>query len=67
MLHTTEAVIRFPIERRVNRSARDAITNLARARLVSEQEAVQAVRGLGATDEEIDVLRAIYAARRNRI
>lgn len=67
----TAQVIPFPTRppetRRIDRSAADAVRVLAEARLIDEREAVSALRDIGCTEGEIDLVRAVYAARRWRI
>ena len=60
-------VIPFPDERVIDSHARRAIANLARARLLTEREAVRLLGELGAPDGEIDLVRAIYAVRRHHV
>lgn len=62
-------VIRFPepTRHRVDRAAIEAVRLLAGAQLVSESEAVAALKDLGAHSDEIDLLRNVYAVRRGRV
>lgn len=50
-----------------NVEARNAVKHLARERVIDESEAVRSLYEMGATPEEIDFVRAIYAVRRGRV
>ena len=58
-------VIPFPVERRIDSHARQAVANLARAHLLSEREAVRLLEDMGAPAAETDLVRAIYAVKRH--
>lgn len=60
-------VIRFPLEKRIDRISADAVRNLVSAGLIPEAEAVRTMRELGAPEEEIDIVRAVRAVRRNQL
>lgn len=64
MAQDTAQVIQFPTRRNVDRQAADAVAVLATARLINERTAVGTLRDLGCSDEEIDLVRAIYAGKR---
>jgi len=56
----------FPIEPR-NRTARTAVKHLSYAQLISERESVSALEDMGASKEEIDLVRGITAVVRRRV
>jgi hypothetical protein len=62
-------VLRFPtpVQHRVDRAAIQAVRFLAGADLVTEQVAVRALEDFGASETEIDHVRAILAVRRGRL
>lgn len=68
MGHATN-VIPFPtpVSHRVDRAAIQAVKFLADAQLVTEKVAVRALEDFGATETEIDHVRAILAVRRGRL
>ena len=56
----------FPIEPR-NRAARAAVHHLSNAQLISEREAVSALENMGASEEEIDIVRRIAVVVGRRV
>ena len=62
-------VVHLPTPTRiyVDRASRAAIRVLAQAELVTEREAVRSLRELGASAEEVDLVRTIFSVRRHRI
>ncbi len=66
MAYGNATIYEFPVRERIDRQAADAVHTLARAELVDEAEAVRTLEQLGMTPGEIDLVRAIYAARRHR-
>ncbi len=56
----------LPVEPR-NRAARTAVHHLSNAQLISEREAVSALEDIGATEEEVDLVRGIAAVVRRRV
>lgn len=69
MQESNARVLAFPtpVSQRVDHAAKAAVRILARAELISESEAVRALDDLGANQDEIDLLRALYALKRGRI
>jgi hypothetical protein len=49
---------------RIDCASADAVAVLAQARLITERVAVATLRDLGCTEEEIDLVRAVYAVVR---
>ena len=47
-----------------NRAARTAVQHLSNAQLISEREAVSALEDMGATKDEIDLVRGVVAVVR---
>ena len=54
----------FPIE---PRAARTAVKHLAYAQLISEREAVKTLEDMGATEDEVDLVRGIAAVVRRHV